>query len=251
MDQKSLKGSSYLLVHGLERLKHEQIDYPKTLLETNEPLYIAYILEEDLSRFRDSQNKHSAACFFVNWLDQAVDSGFKSFIKLALTLIDHFDGLFVYFKHRISSGALEGLNNKIKTLKRMAYGYRDLNFFILRLLFINESTYAITGRAKKTNPRYLTMYRFLFHRKGVLHRGAYLLGRPFIGKRIPNPGSQHPPEECILHHFLGKVFSHMSSRSPPVMEALALLCLYLCSLVITMQHLFHLEEMNNEQTVAL
>jgi hypothetical protein len=35
MDQKSLKGSSYLLVHGLERLKHEQIDYPKTLLETN------------------------------------------------------------------------------------------------------------------------------------------------------------------------------------------------------------------------
>ena len=48
MDQKFLKGSSYLLVHGLERLKHEQIDYPKTLLETNEPLYIAYILEKKL-----------------------------------------------------------------------------------------------------------------------------------------------------------------------------------------------------------
>lgn len=114
MDQKSLKGSSYLLVHGLERLKHEPTDYPKTLLETNEPLYIAYILEEKIGRFRDFQNKHSAACFFLNWLDQAVDSGLKSFMKLALTLIDHFDGLFVYFKHFISSGPLEGLNNNVQ-----------------------------------------------------------------------------------------------------------------------------------------
>jgi len=51
----------------------------------------------------------------------------------------------IWIKHRISSGPLEGLNNKVKTMKRMAYGYRDMNFFILRLLFIHESTYAITG----------------------------------------------------------------------------------------------------------
>jgi hypothetical protein len=126
---------------------------------------------------------------------------------------------------------MEGLNNKVKTLKRIAYGYGDLNFFILRLLFINESTYAIIGKAKKINPCYLTMYRFLFHRKGLLYRGVYLLGRAFMGKRIPNPGSKHLPEDCILQHFLGKVFSHMSSRSPPVMEALALLYLYLCTSV--------------------
>ncbi|MCR5562193.1 MAG: transposase, partial [Desulfovibrio sp.] len=44
-----------------------------------------------------------------------------------------------------SSGRLEGTNNKIKVLKRMAYGYRDQEFFKLRLLAIHEAKYAFTG----------------------------------------------------------------------------------------------------------
>ncbi|MBQ9407235.1 MAG: transposase, partial [Desulfovibrio sp.] len=45
----------------------------------------------------------------------------------------------------VSSGRLEGTNNKIKVLKRMAYGYRDLEFFKLRILAIHEAKYAFTG----------------------------------------------------------------------------------------------------------
>lgn len=45
----------------------------------------------------------------------------------------------------ISSGKIEGLNNKIKTLKRQAYGYRDLAYFKLRLFHLHEQTYSLTG----------------------------------------------------------------------------------------------------------
>ena len=50
----------------------------------------------------------------------------------------HRPGLIDYFKHRISTGPLEGLNNKIKVLKRRAFGFRDMEYFKLNLYFIHE-----------------------------------------------------------------------------------------------------------------
>lgn len=45
-----------------------------------------------------------------------------------------------YFDHPISSGKIEGINNKIKTLKRQAYGFRDMGYFRLRLFHLYEQT---------------------------------------------------------------------------------------------------------------
>ncbi|MBW1670095.1 MAG: transposase, partial [Deltaproteobacteria bacterium] len=47
--------------------------------------------------------------------------------------------------HRISTGPLEGTNNKIKTMKRQAYGYRDMEFFKLKILGLHETRYALVG----------------------------------------------------------------------------------------------------------
>jgi transposase len=144
-ERKVLKGSRYLLLQGMEKLTPKGLDRLTMLMESNEPLYAAYLLKEDLRRFWDFSTRDQAAVFLADWLEQAVDSALKPFIQLALTLIRHLDGLLAYFLHRISTGPLEGMNNKIKVLKRQAYGYRDMDFFILRLLFIHESTYAVTG----------------------------------------------------------------------------------------------------------
>ncbi len=54
--------------------------------------------------------------------------------KFANTLSAHRTGVLAYFDHRISTGPLEGTNNKIKTMKRQAYGYRDMEFFKLKIL---------------------------------------------------------------------------------------------------------------------
>jgi len=144
-ERKVIKGTRFLLLQGMEKLTPKGLDRLSMLMEANEPLFAAYLLKEDLRRFWDFSDRERAAAFLANWLEQAVVSGLKPFIRLAVTLIRHFDGLIAYFHHRISTGPLEGLNNKIKVLKRQAYGYRDMDFFILRLLFIHESTYAVTG----------------------------------------------------------------------------------------------------------
>jgi transposase len=47
--------------------------------------------------------------------------------------------------YRISSGPLEGTNNKIKTMKRMAYGFRDMEFFKLKIMALHETKYALIG----------------------------------------------------------------------------------------------------------
>ena len=43
-----------------------------------------------------------------------------------------------WYDHRISNGVVEGINNKIKVLKRVAYGYRDMDYFQLRLFALHD-----------------------------------------------------------------------------------------------------------------
>jgi transposase len=65
--------------------------------------------------------------------------------QMARTLEDHSAGLLAYYDYPISTGPLEGTNNKIKTMKRQAYGFRDLEFFELKILAILETKYALVG----------------------------------------------------------------------------------------------------------
>ena len=65
--------------------------------------------------------------------------------RLASTLLGAWPRIVSYYQHRISTGPLEGLNNKIKVLKRQAYGYRDLDFFSLRILCLRQTRFQLTG----------------------------------------------------------------------------------------------------------
>ena len=50
-----------------------------------------------------------------------------------------------YYEYRISTGPLEGTNNKIQLMKRQAYGFRDQAFFKLKILGIHETKHALVG----------------------------------------------------------------------------------------------------------
>ena len=65
--------------------------------------------------------------------------------QMAKTLREHRAGLLAYDDVRITSGPMEGTNNKIKTMKRQAYGFRDKEFFKLKILAIHESRYELVG----------------------------------------------------------------------------------------------------------
>ena len=65
--------------------------------------------------------------------------------QMAKTLAAHRSGLLAYYDAMITSGPMEGTNHKIKTMKRAAYGFRDPEFFKLKILAIHETKYALVG----------------------------------------------------------------------------------------------------------
>ncbi len=144
-EKKVVKGTRFLLLHGLENLKESGMNRLMALMETNEPLYAAYMLKEDLRMFWSLPNAEAGKAFLDDWIAVARGLGNRHFAKLADTLDSHRSGLLSYFKHRISTGPLEGLNNKIKVLKRQAYGFRDMAFFKLRLYFLHETSVLMPG----------------------------------------------------------------------------------------------------------
>jgi transposase len=116
-----------------------------SLMAVNEPLYQAYLLKEDLRMFWSLPDAEAGEAFLDQWLEEARSLGNPHFTRLADTLDSHRAGLLAYFRHRISTGPLEGLNNKIKVLKRQAYGFRDMAFFKLRLYFLHETPLMLPG----------------------------------------------------------------------------------------------------------
>jgi transposase len=147
-DQKKvLKGARWLLLKNPEDLdtKKDEKSRLEEALDLNKPLATAYYLKEDLRRFWDQPGKRFATAFLNDWLKKAVASGVKMLQQMAKTLAAHRSGLLAYYDAMITSGPMEGTNNKIKTMKRMAYGFRDPEFFKLKVLAIHETKYALVG----------------------------------------------------------------------------------------------------------
>ena len=142
-----LKGTRWLLLKNPENLDAEK-DEKRRLEEAlalNQPLAVAYYLKEDLRRFWEQPGKRFATAFLNDWLRRAEASGVKMLQQMAKTLAAHRSGLLAYYDARITSGPMEGTNNKIKTMKRQAYGFRDREFFKLKILAIHETKYALVG----------------------------------------------------------------------------------------------------------
>jgi transposase len=142
-----LKGTRWLLLKNAENLDPEKDEKVrlKEALKLNEPPAAAYYMKEDLRRFWEQPGKRFATTFLDGWIRRAEASGIKILQQMAKTLAAHRSGLLAYYDVMISSGPMEGTNNKIKTMKRQAYGFRDLEFFKLKILAIHESKYALVG----------------------------------------------------------------------------------------------------------
>jgi transposase len=114
-------------------------------LALNKSLALAYYMKEDLRRFWEQPGKRFATAWLADWIRRAEVSGIKALQQMAKTLAAHRSGLLAYYDVPITSGPMEGTNNKIKTMKRQAYGFRDQEFFKLKILAIHESRYEMVG----------------------------------------------------------------------------------------------------------
>lgn len=143
--QQTLKGQRFLLLKNYASLSEDSIARVNALLEANIPLFQAHAMKEQLRLFWQLDSADEGAKFLLKWIDDARATCIAPLVKLAKTLESHLYGLLTYFKHRITNGFAEGVNNKIKTLKRQAYGYRDMQYFKLRLYHLHAQKYALAG----------------------------------------------------------------------------------------------------------
>jgi transposase len=140
-----LKGQRFLLLRNFVDLEDDQKSSLQKLLEVNESLAIAHSMKEQFRLFWQCTSISEGARFLSWWIIQAMESGVEQLAKTAHTLLGHYEGLLSYFEHKIDNGKAEGINNKIKVLKRQAYGFRDQEYFKLRLYNLHNKEYELVG----------------------------------------------------------------------------------------------------------
>lgn len=142
-----LKGTRWLLLKRPEHLDETRKESQRLqeALKLNESLATAYYLKEDLRLLWEEPNKAAARRFLDDWIRQAEASGIRVLKTFARTLAAYRSGILAWYDYPISTGPLEGTNNKIKTLKRTAYGFRDQEYFRLKILALHHSRYEMVG----------------------------------------------------------------------------------------------------------
>jgi transposase len=147
MDKEVLKGTRWLLLKNPENLdpRRNERQRLEEALRMNQPLATVYYLKEDLRQIWEQPDKETATRVLEDWIRRAEASCIKVLQKFAVTLAMHRTGILAYYDCRISTGPLEGTNNKIKTMQRQAYGFRDKEFFKLKILALHEAKYALLG----------------------------------------------------------------------------------------------------------
>jgi transposase len=101
-----------------------------------EPLLLGWYLKEELRELWNQPSRTAMETFLRDWCQKAAQTAGGRF---------HASGILNYATHRITSGLLEGINNKIKTLTKRSYGFRDEEFFLLRLLSLHHSKFKLVG----------------------------------------------------------------------------------------------------------
>lgn len=142
-----LKGTRWLLLKNPENLdpSRKERERLEEALRLNQPLATVYYLKEDLRQIWSQPDKATAAQVLEDWIRRAEASCIKVLQKFAVTLAMCRTGILAYYDCRISTGPLEGTNNKIKIMQRQAYGFRDQEFFKLKILALHEAKYALLG----------------------------------------------------------------------------------------------------------
>ena len=138
----AIKGMRFLLLRNYEKLDFKKQNSLECLLEVNKPIALAHAMKEQIRLFWTKATIKEGAGFLAWWVMDAVTSGIRELERTGKTLLRHWQGLVNYFKHPITNGKTEGINNKIKTMKRQAYGFRDIDYFKLRLYSLHKVRYS-------------------------------------------------------------------------------------------------------------
>jgi transposase len=130
------KHSRKLLLKRFDELNDEQKQQVNVMLYASPTLSTAYFYKEDFLKILNNKDKEVAQKDLKLWIESALDTEIPQLVKCANTMINWFKGITNSLSTKYINGFTEGCNNKIKVLKRNAYGYRNFRRFRNRILHI-------------------------------------------------------------------------------------------------------------------
>lgn len=142
------KHSKRLLIKRNVKLKDWKKERSNPLLYISDEMLQAYYLKEQFYKIMDANDRQTAKRLMSDWISSAESSNIEEYMYCAKTLLNWQTGILNSFDVPYSNGFTEGCNNKIKVLKRNAYGYRNFERFRNRILhmFSYKNDLAKQGR---------------------------------------------------------------------------------------------------------
>jgi transposase len=131
--RKVITGSRWLLLRNSKNVKDDDMLRLQELLEANKNLLTVYLLKEDLKQLWRFKRTDEAEIFWEHWHRRAMESQIPQLMLFARRLQGYLQGILNHCLWPLHIGILEGINNKIKVIKRIAYGFRDHSYFFLKI----------------------------------------------------------------------------------------------------------------------
>lgn len=132
-ERRWIKGSRYLLYTNEQNLTDGQRPRLEKLLEVNQTIHTAYLLRDSLKEIWTLRSPWAVRRALREWCEMAEESGIGPLKRFAASLRSHRRGIVAHAAYPIHTGRLEGVNNKIKLIKRRSYGFRDPSYFTLKV----------------------------------------------------------------------------------------------------------------------
>ena len=132
-EKKLIKGKRYLLLRGEENLREDKQEELEELLQINKPLQEAYLLKEEIRLVFQFSSFERCSKAFEKWLTLASASSLKPFKRLAKTLSKHTEQVLNYFRFRLSSGRIEGVNSMISRIQLKTRALPSIEYLWLKL----------------------------------------------------------------------------------------------------------------------
>jgi len=126
----AFKGTRWLLLKNPWNLNNGQKERLSTLVRWNSPLVRAWYLKESFQLFWTYKQPWRAKQHLLKWMNPAMRSKPESFKKFVDMFRSHLDGVLAWTQTRLSNGAVEGVNNKIKSISHRSFGFRSVANFI-------------------------------------------------------------------------------------------------------------------------
>ena len=132
-----LKGARWVLLSNGRSLSSEKTESLNAILDGHSDLALCHAMKEEMSRLFKLRDPDEALRGWTQWFEGAKASGIPALERFARLKEKRLDGLVAHARHNISTGRLEGFNNKVKVAKRVGYGYRNEDYFFTLIRYLS------------------------------------------------------------------------------------------------------------------